>query len=164
MTVAARGKLNLTFKFAGPTGAPAVRREAEESNGVVLTRLPGIHTDGHAPSLEAAKAEFQASWRQCWRGQSFSRGKHRFAAPGSRANIRPRMSDTQQEPDMTQRLTENWLVDWGLATIMGYTMPPRDPNDDDDDEGQDEEHEDEDEEDEDEHDEPAVIREPDDDE
>ena len=66
MTVAARGKLNLTFKFAGPTGAPAVRREAEEywGNGVVLTRLPGIHTDGHAPSLEAAKAEFQASWRQ----------------------------------------------------------------------------------------------------
>jgi hypothetical protein len=43
--------------------------------------------------------------------------------------------DTQQEPDMTQRLTENWwLVDWSLVTIMGNTMPPRDPNDDDDDE------------------------------
>jgi hypothetical protein len=39
---------------------------------------------------------------------------------------------------------------------MGNTMPPRDPNDDDD--------EDEDEDDEDQHDEPAVIREPDDDE
>ena len=66
VTVAASGKLNLTFKFAGRTGAPAVRREAEEywGNGVVLTRLPGIHTDGHAPSLEAAKAEFQSSWRQ----------------------------------------------------------------------------------------------------
>ena len=63
------------------------------------------------------------------------------------------------------RLTENrWVVDWSFVTIMGSTMPPRDPNDDDDDEGQDEEHEDEDEEDEDEHDEPAVIREPDDDE
>ena len=66
------------------------------------------------------------------------------------------------------RLTENrWVVDWSLVTIMGNTMPPRDPNDDDvDDEGQDEEHEDEDDEDEDEdeHDEPAVIREPDDDE
>ena len=63
-------------------------------------------------------------------------GKHRFAAPGSRANIRPRMSDTQQEPDMT-RLTENrWVVDWSLVTIMGNTMPPRDPNDEDDDEGQ----------------------------
>jgi hypothetical protein len=74
------------------------------------------------------------------------------------------MSDTQQEPDMT-RLTENrWVVDLSLVTIMGNTMPPRDPNHDDDDEGQDEEHEDEDEEDEDEHDEPAVIREPDDDE
>ena len=56
------------------------------------------------------------------------------------------------------------MVDWSLVTIMGNTMPPRYPNDDDDDEGQDEEHEDEDEEDEDEHDEPAVIREPDDDE
>jgi len=39
---------------------------------------------------------------------------------------------------------------------MGNTMPPRDPNEDDD--------ENEDEEDEDRHDEPAVIREPDDDE
>ena len=45
------------------------------------------------------------------------------------------------------RLTEiRWVVDWSLVTIMGNTMPPRDPNDDD------------------EHDEPAVIREPDDDE
>ena len=49
------------------------------------------------------------------------------------------------------------MVDWSLVTIVGNTMPPRDPNDDDDDEGQDEEHEDQ-------HDEPAVIREPDDDE
>jgi hypothetical protein len=32
--------------------------------GVVLTRPPDIHTDGAAPTLEAAKAEFQASWRQ----------------------------------------------------------------------------------------------------
>jgi hypothetical protein len=88
-------------------------------------------------------------------GVGNSRGKHRFAAPGSRANIRPRMSDTQQAPDMT-RLTENrWVVDWSLVTIMGNTMPPRDPNDDDDDEDED---------DEDQHDEPAVIREPDDDE
>ena len=66
MTVAARGKLNLIFKFAGPKGAPAVRREAEEywGNGVVLTRLPGIHTDGHAPSLEAAKAEWYQQFRE----------------------------------------------------------------------------------------------------
>ena len=47
-----------------------------------------------------------------------------------------------------------WLVDWSLVTIIGSTMPPRDPNDDDEDE--------EDEEDENRHDEPAVIREPDD--
>jgi hypothetical protein len=64
---------------------------------------------------------------------------------------------------MTPRIPEN-VSSWSFATITGNTMPPRDPNDDDDDEGQDEEHEDEDEEDEDEHDEPAVIREPDDDE
>jgi hypothetical protein len=57
---------------------------------------------------------------------------------------------------MTPRISVDvpaWWVDWSL---MGNTMPPRDPNDDDD--------EDEDEEDEDRHDEPAVIREPDDDE
>ena len=63
--------------------------------------------------------------------------------------------DTQQEPDMTQRLTENWLVDWSLVTGKGNTMPPRDPNDDDDDEDEDED---------DQHEEPAVIREPDEDE
>jgi len=73
------------------------------------------------------------------------------------------MSDTQQtrhDPPHREQVGGRW----SLFTIMGNTMPPRDPNDDDDDEGQDEEHEDEDEEDEDEHDEPAVIREPDDDE
>ena len=31
-------------------------------HGVVLTRPPDIHTDGHMPSLEAAKAEFKRSW------------------------------------------------------------------------------------------------------
>ena len=50
-----------------------------------------------------------------------------------------------------------WLVDWSLVTIIGSTMPPRDPNDDDDDEDE------EDEKDKDRHDEPAVVREPDDD-
>ena len=47
------------------------------------------------------------------------------------------------------------MVDWSLVTIIGSTMPPRDPNDDD-------EEDEEDEEDENRHDEPAVIREPDD--
>jgi hypothetical protein len=31
---------------------------------VVLTRPPGINADGHVATLEAAKAEFQASWRR----------------------------------------------------------------------------------------------------
>ena len=35
---------------------------------------------------------------------------------------------------MTQQLTEDWLVDCSLVTIMSNTMPPRDPTDDDDDE------------------------------
>jgi hypothetical protein len=58
---------------------------------------------------------------------------------------------------MTPSTPENfstWLVDWSLVTIMGDAMPPRDPNDDDDEDEEDEE---------DEHrnDEPAVVREPD---
>jgi hypothetical protein len=58
---------------------------------------------------------------------------------------------------MTPRIPENfWLVDWSL--VIGNAMPPRDPNDDDDDEDE------EDEEDEEQDDEPAVVREPDDDE
>jgi hypothetical protein len=31
-------------------------------HGVVLARPPGIHTDGRAPTLDDAKANFQKSW------------------------------------------------------------------------------------------------------
>jgi hypothetical protein len=58
---------------------------------------------------------------------------------------------------MTARFPENvstWLVDWSILTIMGNTMPPRDPKDDDDEEEEDDAEPD------DELD-PAVIREPD---
>jgi hypothetical protein len=60
---------------------------------------------------------------------------------------------------MTSRIPENsstWLVDRNPITITVNMMPPRDPNDDDDDE------EDEDEDDENQHEEPAVVRELDD--
>jgi hypothetical protein len=66
-----------------------------------------------------------------------------------------------REPDMTPRIPQNfstWLLDWSLVTVLGDT-PPQDPNDDDDD---DDDAEDEDAEREDER-EPAVIREPDED-
>ena len=58
---------------------------------------------------------------------------------------------------MTARIADNvstWLVDWSILTIMGNTMPPRDPKDDDDEEDEDDAEPD------DELD-PAVIREPD---
>ncbi len=51
-----------------------------------------------------------------------------------------------------------WKSDLSTVTLMTNAMPPRDPNDDDDDEDE------EDEEDEDQKGEPAVIREPDEDE
>ena len=60
---------------------------------------------------------------------------------------------------MTQRIPENvsiWLVDWSVVTIMGNTMPPRDPNDDNEDDAEDED----DAEPDDDLD-PAVVREPD---
>jgi hypothetical protein len=59
---------------------------------------------------------------------------------------------------MTHRILENvsvWLVDWSVVTVMGNTMPPRDPNDDDDDA------EDEDDAEPDDDLDPAVVREPD---
>ena len=57
---------------------------------------------------------------------------------------------------MTQRIPENFsTVDWSLVTNMGNTIPPRDPNDDED-EDSDTEPDDE--------SEPAVVREPDEDE
>ena len=61
---------------------------------------------------------------------------------------------------MTPHIPENfstWLVECSPVGITGNALPPRDPNDDDEDEEdeEDEEYEDE---------EPAVVREPDDDE
>ena len=56
---------------------------------------------------------------------------------------------------MTQRIPESSsMLDCGLATIMGNIPPPRDPNEDDDDEDEDSDTE---------PDEPAVIREPEED-
>ena len=61
---------------------------------------------------------------------------------------------------MTQRIRENFsMVDWSLVTIVGDALPPRDPNeDDDDDEDEEGDTETDDER------EPAVVREPDEDE
>ena len=59
---------------------------------------------------------------------------------------------------MTARIPENvstWLVDWSILTIMGNTIPPRDPKDDDDTEDEDDDAEPDDDLD------PAVVREPD---
>jgi hypothetical protein len=43
-------------------GFPDAVRFFWSLHGVVLTRPPDIHTDGHMPSLEAAKAEFKSNW------------------------------------------------------------------------------------------------------
>ena len=61
---------------------------------------------------------------------------------------------------MTPRITEEFstrLIDWSPLVIMGNTMPPRDPDEDEEDEDE------EDEEEEDRADEPPVVREPDED-
>jgi hypothetical protein len=61
--------------------------------------------------------------------------------------------DIQQGADMTQRIPDSFSMgDWSLVT---NSLPPRDPNEDDDDEDEDEP---------DDEREPAVIREPDEDE
>ena len=57
---------------------------------------------------------------------------------------------------MTLRIPETFsicLANWSLVAITCKTMPPRDPNDDDDDDDEEDEGRD---------DEPAVVREPDD--
>jgi hypothetical protein len=43
-------------------GFPDAVRFFWSLHGVALTRAPDIHTDGHTPSLEAAKAEFKSNW------------------------------------------------------------------------------------------------------
>ena len=63
---------------------------------------------------------------------------------------------------MASPISENsssWLVDGSSVTINGKTMPPRDPNDDDEDVDEEDEDEDDDEK---QPEEPAVVREPDD--
>ena len=61
---------------------------------------------------------------------------------------------------MPARIPENvstLLVDWTIVTAIGNTMPPRDPNDDDDDHAEDDDGDAEPDDDL----EPAVVREPD---
>jgi hypothetical protein len=80
-------------------------------------------------------------------------GSSRFKAANSRTG-------QPEEPDMTPPILESvsvWFVDRHVVAIMGHEMPPRDPNDDDDEDEKDEEDEEQD-------DEPAVIREPEEDE
>ena len=61
---------------------------------------------------------------------------------------------------MAQRIPGNFsTVDWSLVATMGNTMPPRDPNGDDDDDGNEDSNTESDDE-----REPAVVREPDEDE
>jgi hypothetical protein len=36
-------------------------------HGVMLTRPPSVHTDGFAPNLDDAKAQFQKSWDAFWK-------------------------------------------------------------------------------------------------
>jgi hypothetical protein len=43
-------------------GFPDAVRFFWSLHGVALTRAPDIHTDGHTPSLEVAKAEFKSNW------------------------------------------------------------------------------------------------------
>ena len=62
---------------------------------------------------------------------------------------------------MTPHIHEEFstrLIDWSPLVIMGNTMPPRDPDEDEEDEDEDEEDEEEDR-----ADEPPVVREPDED-
>jgi len=67
------------------------------------------------------------------------------------------VAKSSKEPTMTKRIPESYsAAEWRLVTIVGNTMPPRVPNDDDD--------EDEDEDDDTEPDDEPVVREPDEDE
>lgn len=80
---------------------------------------------------------------------------HRLAQEAAR--LLPLHGYVPKEPDMTPDPEFTWIIDWTLVTVMGNAMPPRDPNDNDDEDEEDEE-------DEHQNDEPAVIREPDEDE
>jgi hypothetical protein len=54
----------LVLSGGGRRNFPDDVRWSSSLYSIVLTRPPGIHTDGAAPTLEAAKAEFGASWKR----------------------------------------------------------------------------------------------------
>jgi hypothetical protein len=97
--------------------------------------------------------EYKSTWLSALSGDETTTWCCPQCPASHRLAPHPSMSATSNRTDMTVRIPEDilaWLVDWSLVTIMGDMLPPRDPNDDDD----------EDEEDEDEEAEPAIIREP----
>ena len=49
-------------------GSPDDVRWVWSLHGIALSKPLGIHSDGGAATLEAAKAEFQASWRRWLEG------------------------------------------------------------------------------------------------
>jgi hypothetical protein len=53
-------------------GFPVAVRFFWSLHGVVLTRAPGIPTDGHEPTLEMAKARLKRSWDRWleWSGRT----------------------------------------------------------------------------------------------
>jgi hypothetical protein len=54
------GMTTLIMSRHAPPGFPDDVRWSWSLYGIVLTRPPGIHTDGHAPTFEAAKAEVRS--------------------------------------------------------------------------------------------------------
>ena len=64
----------------------------------------------------------------------------------------PRLTSEEQQHDLTHPRGTFHRIDWSPFAIMGNTMPPRDPDEDEEDEDQEEE---------DRADEPPVVREPD---
>jgi hypothetical protein len=70
------------------------------------------------------------------------------------------VGSTPEGNNMTPHIPEEFstrLIDWSPFVIVGNTMPPRDPDEDEEDENE----EDEDEEEDDRADEPPIVREPD---
>jgi hypothetical protein len=51
----------------------------------ILANPPGMRTDGRAPTLEAAKAEFETNWRQWLRWSKLGEVRSRKRQAGSEA-------------------------------------------------------------------------------
>jgi C1A family cysteine protease len=120
--------------------------ESFESDDVAATGdvpMPGADENvigGHAVLAvgyddQESKFICRNSWGNKWGDAGYFYMPYAYLLDDNLSTTFGQSVSSSNAADMTQRITESSsMLAWGLATIMGNILPPRDPNDTDDDE------------------------------